>query len=161
MPGPKQRRAPDDLGAGLIADVEVAPDGADLPPTDTFIAKKIVKTRLPEGGYREDEDRYWTKKGLQAWLSACPKAQVFIQLDTTNGEKNAETARPHRVGYDGIWFNVPKGKNVMVPLPIAQIVWEMQKEYRTAQSQGIELYTINPDSPEDRGYEIPAMAGAA
>lgn len=159
MPGPKKiatQSLPGD-NVSIVSDVDVSAEGLECPSTDGYITVRTVKTRTPEGVI-EDVEKVWTRRGLEAWLKACPKVPVFIQLEGANDGDDPEKARPLYVIYDGIRIPVKKGRSVMVALPIAEIIANMQTKYRTAQSRGIDLYTINPHDPSDRGYEIPSLA---
>lgn len=159
MPGPKKiatQSLPAD-GLSIVEDVTVSAEGLECPSTDGHVSVRKVRTRTADG-IVEDEERYWTKAGLQRWLAACPKVAVNIPLDPINDGDEPAKASPHSVIYDGIRIPIPKGRSVMVALPVAEIIANMQTKYRTAQSQGIDLYTINPHDPSDRGYEIPSLA---
>lgn len=161
MPGPKRLATPSlaaDASLSIVSDVDLSTEGLACPPVDPYITVRKVRTKTPDG-IVEDEERTWTRKGLAAWLAACPKVQVTIPLDPINDPKDVSKAQPHYVIWDGIRIPIKKGRPQLVPLPIADVIANMQAQYRTAQSQGIDLYTINPDDPSDRGYEIPALAG--
>lgn len=160
MPGPKRHQIaamPAD-GESIVNVVEVAKTDLEMPSTEGYVSVRTVRTKAPDGVIEEVES-YWTKAGLSRWLARCPKVMVKIDLDHVSGETNPATARPWPVFIDGFRIDVPKGVNVMVPLPVAQIVENMQTEYRTSQSQGIDLYRIDPNDPNDYGLEIPALAG--
>ena len=159
MPGPKRHSIASAAGDGesIVNVVEVVKGDLELPSTEGYVSSREVRTKTPDGVIVETE-HYWTKKGLTRWLAACPKTMVKIDLDQISGEKNPKTARPWPVTIDGFRIDVPKGVAVMVPVPIAQIIENMQAEYRTAQSQGIDLYRIDPNDPTDYGLEIPALA---
>lgn len=159
MPGPKRlnRESLPADGDSIISDVDLSMDGLELPSTEGYVTVRKVRTRTADG-IVEDEEKVWTRKGLTAWFKVCPRVQVTIPLDPGNDPKDAAKAQPHLVIIDGIKIPVKKGRPQLVPLPVAQIIEQMQTEYRTAQSQGIDLYTISRDDPNDRGYEVPSMA---
>lgn len=159
MPGVKKLAAQSLPGdhLSIVEDVDVSSEGLECPSTDGYITRRVVKTRTPDGVI-EDEERVWTKKGLEGWLKACPKVPVFVQVDEVNEGDDLSKVPPLYVIYDGIRIPVRKGRPQLVALPIAEIIQNMQTKYRTAQSQGIDLYTINPHDPNDRGYEVPSLA---
>lgn len=161
MPGPKrlQRNAIPGDGLSIVSDIDVSDDGLECPSTEGYVTARNVRTKTPDGVV-EDIDYVWTRAGLSKWLAACPKVQVFIPLDPANDGKDASKARPQMVFIDGFPIPVKKGRAQLVALPVAEIIQNMQNEYRTAQSQGIDLYTINPEDPGDRGYEVPTLAAA-
>lgn len=161
MPGPKkvQRDAIPGDGLSIVSDVEVSSEGLECPSTEGYVTARKVRTKTPDGVV-EDIDYVWTKAGLSKWLADCPKVLVHIPLDPINDGKDAAKARPLLVYIDGFPIPVKKGRGQMVALPVAEIIQNMQTEYRTAQSQGIDLYTINPEDPADRGYEVPSLAAA-
>lgn len=159
MPGPKKlvtQSLPGD-NLSIVSDVDVSSEGLECPSTEGYITKRTVKTRTPDGVI-EDTEFVWTRKGLEGWLKACPKVPVYIQLDEANDGDDPSKVPPLYVIYDGIRIPVKKGRQQLVALPIAEIIENMQTKYRTAQSQGIDLYTINPHDPSDRGYEVPSLA---
>jgi hypothetical protein len=147
-------------GESIITAVEIADEDIELPSTEGYVSTRKHRTKTPDGVVDEPE-WYWTKKGLSAWLSVCPKVAVRVDIDREIGETNPQTARPLSVYYDGFRIDVPKGRTVMVAKPIADVIANMQTEFRTAQSRGIDLYLINPDDPTDHGYEIPALAAVS
>ena len=61
------------------------------------------------------------------------------------------------IGYMGHWFQIRKGRPEMVPVQIAEIVENAQKEFSTMQSQAIshqlmDISDLTP-SPQSRGIE--------
>lgn len=163
MPGPIRGTGASRSAAAenaIISAVEIPDAYEDLPSTEGYVSMRKYRQRTADGMVEEPE-YYWTKTKLDAYLKTCPKVPLFIPLDRERGQTNAKDAPPHPVFIDGIRINVPVGINVLVALPIARIIENMQAEYRTAQSQGLDLYTINPDNPDDRGYEIPALGAVA
>lgn len=168
MPGPKNRGgvsahtisqiAGD--GESIVTAVEVVGEDLEIPSTEGYVTKTMHRERTPDG-IREEPEYRWTKPGLSRWLSVCPKVAVNIPLDRDLGETDPKTARPHPVYYDGFRIDIPKGRTVMVAKPIADVIANMQTEYRTAQSLGIDLYRINSDNPNDHGYEVPALSAVA
>jgi hypothetical protein len=165
MPGIKQVPRPHSVdpikgdGNSIVTAVELVEGDLEIPSTEGYVSSRKRTTRTEDGAI-DVVEWYWTKAKLSQWLSICPKVPVNIPLDRDLGETNPATARPHPVYYDGFRIDVPKGRTVMVAKPIADIIENMQTEYRTAQSLGIDLYRINPDDPSDHGYEIPALAAA-
>lgn len=160
MPGPKRSQVasmPTD-GEAIVNVIEIEETDLEVPSTEGYVSTREVKTKTPDGLVTETE-YYWTKKQLARWLAACPKISIQVELDQISGETNPATARPWPVYIDGYRIDVPKGVSVRVPLPIAQILWNMQTEYRTSQSKGIDLYRIDPNNPNDYGLEIPALSG--
>ena len=159
MPGPKHRMPPTaGDGLSIVTAVEPADDSSlEVPSTQGYVSSREVRTKTPDGVIVETE-HYWTKRGLARWLAACPKVLVKVDLDQISGERDPARARPLPVYIDGFRIDVPKGTPQMVALPVAQIIWNMEAEFRTAQSRGIDLYRINPNDPTDHGLEIPALA---
>lgn len=168
MPGPKHRGgvsahtinplAGD--GESIVTAVELLDENLELPSTEGYVSVRMHRQKTADG-IVEEADYYWTKAKLSKWLSLCPKVSVNIPIDRDLGETNPQTARPLAVYYDGFRIDVPKGRTVMVAKPIADVIENMQTEYRTAQSLGIDLYRIDPDNPNDHGYEIPALGAVA
>lgn len=164
MPGPKRQGGASAHtisqiagdGESIVTAVEVMAEDLVIPSTEGYVSTRMHRQRTADGIVEEPE-WYWTKRGLSKWLSVCPKVAVRLDIDRDLGETNPATARPHPVYYDGFRIDVPKGRTVMVAKPIADVIANMQTEYRTAQSQGIDLYRIDPDDPNDHGYEIPAL----
>lgn len=161
MPGIKHKvKAVPGDNETIVTAVELAEVDLELPPVDPYITETTEDILTPRG-LVERKVRVWSKRGLSKWLAACPKVPVFVPLDADYGEVDPKKARPHPVYYDGFRIDVPKGRNVMVAKPIADIIEQSQQPYRTAQSQGIDLYKIDPDNPNDRGMEIPSAAAVA
>lgn len=158
MPGPKKATAAAGAtsggGTALIERVnETGPDASALPSTEPYRSKKQVRMRGPDGYYEETEYS-WTKRGLTRWLAACPKVMVNVPRDPTNDPDDLNKPANLPIYYDGYLFEVPKGESVMVPQPIAEIIANTQKKYRTAQAQGVRLFEITRDNPD--GFEIDA-----
>lgn len=161
MPGIKHKVRPvDGDGETIVSAVELAEADVALPDPEPYVTV-TTEDVLTARGLVAKEIRRWTKAGLSRWLAKCPKVPVYVPLDRELGEVDAAKARPLPVYYDGYRIDVPKGRNVMVAKPIAEIVENMQTEYRTAQAQGIDLFRIDPENPNDRGLEIPSMAAVA
>lgn len=160
MPGPKIKHATvAGDGLSVVSAVDVVPESNELPSMDGYITVVNKKTRLPDGTVRDDVERTWQRRPLMKWLSLCPKAQVHIRSEGAGDPTGKRKPRPYPVYYDGIRIDIPVGTPQMVALPIAEIVWQSQQEYRTAQVRGVELYLIDPEAPDDHGLEVPGMAG--
>lgn len=161
MPGIKHKvsSVPSD-GETIISAVELVESDVELPPVEPYVTISTEDVLTPRGLVAH-EVRRWSKRGLTRWLAACPKVPVYVPLEADLGEVDPKKARPLPVYYDGYRIDVPKGRNVMVAKPIADIIEQSQQPFRTAQAQGIDLYRIDPDNPNDRGLEIPSMAGVA
>ena len=162
MPGPKKPLIAPTSGDGvsIVTAVEVPNEATlELPDVDPYRSKRTRRSKAM-GETVEEVEYYWTKKGLSQWLSLCPKVAVHLSIDRDYGETTPANARPHKVYIDGFRIDVPKGRTVMVALPIAQALQQMQEEYRTAQSQGIDLYVIDTENAEYGGYETAASAAA-
>jgi hypothetical protein len=160
MPGPKKPNIAPVAGDGLsiVTAVEVPAESTlELPSVDGYRSERKRKVRTADGPEVETE-YYWTKKNLSAWLAKCPKVSVHLNIDKDYGETNARNARPHKVYIDGHRIEVPKGRPVLVALPVALILQQMEEEYRTAQIQGIDLYLIDTNDAEYGGYETTAPA---
>lgn len=160
MPGIKNNTRAPRPDESLMEYVEASSDDLECPSTEGYVTTKKVKTRTVEG-IVEDTEYTWSKAGLRRWLEACPKVLVFIKTEDLNDGVDVKKMRPTPVYIDGYRFDVRKGVPVWVPKPIADIIENMQTPFRTADSQGLDRYLINPDNPNDRGLEYPAAAAAA
>lgn len=146
MPGVKQRPT-STTGSSLIRRVDEAAAPAVLPDPTPFQSHREIPGRAADGTRTVDIDTYWTKRKLEQWLRACPSQTVFIQPDPSEAAEDLSRIKPLLVYYDGFPFPIPKGQGVEVPLPIAEIVKQSQQKHRTAQSAGIDLYTISARNP--------------
>ncbi len=149
MPGPKNATRP--ISAASSALVEVLGEAADdtqMPDPRQF-QRPTIRTSKVLGETVREEEWAWTKTTLSKFLAACPKMTVLIPLDPNNDGDDPKKARPAVVRIDGIPIEIPKGLSVRVPRPVGEIVAQSQQKFRTAQSQGLDLYTIKADATGD------------
>ena len=77
-------------------------------------------------------DGEWSRKHLAQFLSRQPRSVVFIPKEgwEAKGEDTFQT-----VGFQGHWFRVRKGRPESVPIQIAELIENSQKEFPTMQSE--------------------------
>ena len=156
MPGPK--RQPYSGGTpGIVEVLDEAPESVELPDPRPYQTRTEFQVETT-GGVKTYEQWNWNKRNLAKWLSACPKATIFIPLDPNNDGDDVMKARPAVVRIDGIPIEIPKGRSVRVARPIAEIIQQSQQKFRTAQSKGLDTYTIKAD--DDLGRYLPQMGDA-
>ena len=101
-------------------------------------------------------DGEWTRATMKRFLDAQPKRAVAISRD--HNDKQGVKAY-HDVWYQGFRWPIEKGKSVLVPEPIAQIVEQMDREYRTTQARNQAAF-LNDITTAD-GAEIHVDGGGS
>ncbi len=149
MPGIKGATRPISAASSplveIIGDVD---EGSEMPNPRDF-QRPSIRTSKVMGETIREEEWAWSKTTLSKFLAACPKMTVLIPLDPNNDGDDPKKARPAIVRIDGIPIEIPKGLAVRVPRPVGEIVAQSQQKFRTAQSQGLDLYTIKADATGD------------
>jgi hypothetical protein len=107
-------------------------DEADLP--SLIVATNRTPTIDPTNpeDCPDRPDGEWSKGHLLRFLARQPKDMVLIPKEAwePKGEDTYQT-----VGYLGHWFRILKGKPVQVPLQIAAVIEQSQRDFPTSQSQ--------------------------
>lgn len=128
---------------------------AELPDPAPYQQEVSYEMRGPDGRVKQTT-REWRLKGLRAWLAACPTDVVTVPRDPGIAETDQAWKQPLPVFIDGYRFDVPKGEPYEVPAPIAEIIRQGQRRYRTAQAAGLELKSLLITAANPNGKEIGA-----
>jgi hypothetical protein len=100
-------------------------------------------------------DGEWSKQHLGQFLARQPRDMVLVPKEPwePKGEDTYLT-----VGYCGHWFRILKGKSVSVPLQIAAVVQQSQRDFPTTQAQDRRLALTDirnlPDTSRGRGAGV-------
>ena len=80
----------------------------------------------------DQPDGEWSRGHLLRFLARQPRSVVFIPKE--NWEPKGDDVY-QLVGYCGHWFRVRKGRPESVPIQIAEVIENAQKDFPTSQSQ--------------------------
>lgn len=96
----------------------------------------------------------WGKRRAKAFLASCPTRHVTIERTNDDIAYETKTGKPayQYVGWNGWAYPVPKGRNVEVPEPIAQILDQSRELFRTAQAR--ERRAFFNDIGDSLGVEV-------
>ena len=90
----------------------------------------------------------WPAERAYAYLASCPKVPVYVQM--TDAERASGRTVYQDVGWQGWWVQVPKGRTVYVPSPLASLIEASQLRLASKQARdqrAIDLMLITPERP--------------